>query len=83
MLRNMSVAQFDKWFFYSQREPFGFPLHDITQASISSTFLNSTGVFDPMLTISDCLLGIGATPAKEQAIEEVDGLDLKNKFRSG
>ncbi len=83
MLRNMSVAQFDKWFFYSQREPFGYALHDITQASISSAILNATGSFDPMLTIKDCLLAIGETPAEEKAIEEVPGLDLKAKFRSG
>jgi hypothetical protein len=83
MLRGMSVAQYDKWFYYSQREPFGYPLHDITQASVASAILNATGSFEPMLSINDCLLSIGDTPAKEKAVDEDPGLDLKKKFRSG
>lgn len=79
MLSELSVSQFDNWWWYSQKEPFGYPLHDHSQAQITSAVYNATGAFNPFITPQECLLVEQQQPQNTA----VDWQTLKEKFRSG
>lgn len=86
MMCDLTVTQFDNWYFYSQLEPFGFPLQDYIQAQLSSTLLNASGRFSEPFKVSDFLLSEMQIDPEENTTEDVKEQDwktLKEKMSRG
>jgi len=56
MLASLTASQLDKWFWFSQVEPIGFPAQDFFAARQLAATYNVTGGFKPLLNSEDFLL---------------------------
>lgn len=78
MLASLTASQLDKWFWFSQHEPIGFPAQDFFASRQLAATYNVSGGFNPLLKSEDFLL----TPPNKTDNTTKNWQDLKAAMTS-
>ena len=79
MLASLTASQLDKWFWFSEAEPIGFPAQDFFASRQLAATYNVSGGFKPLLKSEDFLLH---PPSEDTNKPQKSWQDLKASMSS-